>query len=629
MFDFVHENKRVAQVILALIILPFAFWGIDSYRKSGGGDALATVNGEKITPQEFDNAVRQQEGRMREMLGDKFDPAIFDKPEVRNSILDNLLTQHLMMSQAQASGLRVSDDQLAQIISGIEAFQADGKFDKQRYEAVLRSQSMTPLSFESRMRQEIALRQLTDAYTQNGYAAQTTADAMIRMNEQQRVVSTYPISPDAFTAQVKVDDAEIKAFYDKNPAQFNVPEQARVEYVVLSPEALMPQVAVDEGEIRKYYEEHKNEFGTPEQRHAAHILITVSPKATSAEKEAARAKAEQVLALVRKSPGKFAELARQYSQDPGSAVQGGDLGEFGRGMMVKPFEDAVFQMKAGEISGIVESDFGFHIIKLVGIVPAKSEPLEAVKASIAAKLKSQKAADRFTELADKFGNTAYEQSDTLQAAADLVKLPVQKSAWMYKGVPGPFPWTDKTLQAVFSKEVVSEKRNSAAVEIGPNTLIAVRMLEHKPASTLPLSDVSSDIRKRLVREKAFFLASKQGQAVLDQLKRGERVNVAWKKGRTFTRTQGGPDQELANMVFQMDASKLPSYFGAENPQAGYVLMRLDEVKDVGAIDDAKRARYEQELRKITGEAMLQDYVNESRKHASVSIKAAPAPAGQK
>ena len=621
MFDFVHEKKRLVQIVLLLIILPFAFWGVDSYRKSGGGEALATVNGEKIHQQEFDDALRQQQGRMREVMGDKFDPALFDKPEVKHSILENLVSQHLLMLQARAAGLTVSEEQLAQVIAGIEAFRKDGKFDKQQYVTVLRSQNMSPLMFEARVMQELGMRQLTDAYTQNGYASNTAADKLIHMNEQQRVVSVSRIAPDAFLKQASIDDAAVKNYYEKNSTEFQTPEQARVEYLTFSAEALQSQVTVDDAAVKKYYEEHQSEFGEQEQRQAAHILIAVAAQAPDAEKQAAKARAEQVLQQVRQSPAKFAELAKQYSQDPGSAGNGGDLGLFGRGMMPKLFEEAVFQLKLNEISGLVQSDSGFHIIRLLTVKPAKTLPLAEAKGAISQKLKLQQANDRFAELAEKFSNIVYEQSDTLKPAADLVKIPVQQSAWLIKGRPATLPWTDKALQAVFAKEVLKGKRNSSAVEIAPNTLMAVRLLEYKPASARPLAEVSDAIRLKLQHMQALDLAFKQGKAALEQLQRGEKPNLEWKSSKTFTRSQRAEeDSELVSKVFQLKVDKLPAYVGVESEQGGYVLARVEAVMEGAVIDDVKRARYMQQLRQLTGDELFQAYLTDIKKHADISIK---------
>ncbi len=623
MFNFVQNKKRLVQIVLALIILPFAFFGMESYQNQDGGEALATVDGEKIGQQEFDNALRQQQDRMREMLGNNYDPAMFDQPESKRPVLENLVTQRLLMLQARAAGLAVSDSQLAQAIAGIEAFQQDGKFDKQRYETALRGENMSPQTFEMRVAQELSMRQLTDAYTQNGYASHTAADNLMRLNEQQRVVAVAEITHQPFLQSVKVDESAVKSYYETKQKEFQTEEQVRVEYVIFPADALQAQVVVDEGEIRKYYEEHQPEFGTQEQRQAAHILITLTPQASGADKQAARTRAEQVLQQVKQSPGKFSELAKQHSQDTGSAANGGDLGLFSRGMMVKPFEEAAFKLSLGEVSGLVQSDFGLHIIQLLAIKAAKIQPLNEVRNDVAQKLKLQKANDKFPELAEKFSNMVYEQSDTLASAAELVKMPLQQSAWLSRGQAEMPPWTGKALQAVFSEDVIKNKRNSAAVEIAPNTLLAVRLLEHKPVSIRPLAEVSGGIRQTLLRQRAVELASAQGKATLEQLQRGEKVGVQWQPAVTVTRQKlaGLDNNNLSRLVFQVNPGKLPAYVGVENAQGGYLLAQVQSVKDVTAIDDASRLPYLQKLRQLTGEALFQAYVADAKKHANISMKA--------
>lgn len=622
MFDFVHEKKRLVQIVLLVLILPFAFWGVSSYRSTVGGNALATVDGEKITQQDFDSAMKQQQDRMRELMGSNYNPAMFEQPEIKASILNNLISQRLLVAKARAAGLTVSDDQLAQVIAGIDAFQKDGKFDKQQYETVLSRQNMSPQMFEARVRQQLAMSQLTEAYSQNGYSSDVVAGNLIRLNEQQRMVSVAQIAQDSFMKQVKVSDADVDAYYQKNQAEFKVPEQAKVEYVVFSANALLPQMTVSDEEVKKYYEEHRSEFGMPEQREAAHILIPVASQASEAEKRAAKAKAEQILQQVKQAPAKFAELAKKYSEDPGSAANGGDLGFFGHGMMVKPFEDAAFSLKPGEISGLVQSDFGFHIIKLLAIKPAQIRQLAEVRSGIAQKLKQQKADDKFAELAEKFSDAVYEQSDSLKPAAELVKMPVQQSGWLEKGRPGSHPWTDKALQAVFSDDVVKEKRNSSAVEVAPNTLLAVHMLEYKPASTRPQAEVAADIRLKLQRQQAAELAAKQGQEMLAKLQQGGKVDLTWKPVQTVTRARhDGLEPGLVRLIFQANADKLPAYVGTESLQGGYVLARVESVKQDGVVDDAKLARYARQLRQLTGEELFKAYLANARKQAGISMPA--------
>lgn len=621
MFDFVHERKRMVQIVLALIVLPFALWGVDSYRHSGETVSLAKVNGEKISQQEFENAMEQQRQRIRERVGAKFDPTLFDKPEIKHSVLEGLVAQRLMMSGAHEAGLVVSDDQMAQIIATVGAFQKDGKFDKQQYEVALRAQGMNPAMFEYRVRQDLMTRQLTDAFTQNGYAADAVAANLIRLNEQQRIVSLEKLDFTAFTKQAQVSEAEIKAYFEQNPQEFYIPERAKIEFVTLSVEALMAQAVVKDSDIKAYYEEHLSEFGSQEQRQAAHILITLSKQASDAEKMEAKRKAEEILQQVKKSPAKFAALAKQYSQDPGSAANGGDLGMFGRGAMVKPFEESVFSLKVGEISGLVQSDFGYHIIKLVAIKAPKVQPLSDVRAMISQRVKFQQSSDKFAELAEKFSNTLYEQSDSLKPAAELVKASVQSGVWLSKDKQSSAAWNEKFLQAVFSDDVLKNKRNTAAIEIAPNTLMAARVTEYQAASVRPLVEVTSAIRAKLQQQVAKQALRVRGKQLLEQLQKGEKPAVVFQTAQTLTRAQHADlSQEVVKALFGADTSKLPAYVGIEDAQLGYLLARIDAVKDAAVVDDMKRNRYAQQIRQITGEEMLAAYLADAKKHADITMK---------
>jgi peptidyl-prolyl cis-trans isomerase D len=621
MFDFVHEKKRVVQIVLALIILPFAFWGIDSYRNAGGPEALATVNGDKIGPQEFEEAMEQQRQRIREMAGSNFDPAFFDQPEIKRAVLEGLVTQRVLADDARDAGLMPSEEQIALLLINIGAFQKDGKFDNETYEAALKARGMNKQLFESRLRKDNATRQLTDTYAQNGYAADTVAEMLIRLNEQQRVVAVASLSAESFLSKVQIGDADVSSYYDQHAADFQLPERAEVEYVKFSAEALEPTIKVADEQVKQYYEEHASEFGTQEQRQAAHILIMVAKQATDAEKQAALAKAEDVLKQAKQSPAKFAALAKQYSQDPGSAANGGDLGMFGRGAMVKPFEESVFSLKPGQLSELVQSEYGYHIIKLLAVKPARMQPLAEVRGMITQRLKSQLAADKFAELAEQFDNTVYEQSDTLKPAAELVKSSVQRGGWLSRGQAPNGIWTDKVLQAVFSEDVLKNKRNSAAIEIGPNSMLAVRVLEYKPASTRPLGEVAQAIRQKLQRQRAAEMAEKQGADMLAALQRGDKPAVGWKPAQSLSRNQRtAVAPELLQAVFRADTGKLPAYVGVNSAQGSYLLARIDAVRETGAIDAAKRSGYARQVRQMTGEELLMAYLADAKKRADISMK---------
>lgn len=623
MFDLVREKRRAVQIVLALIIVPFALWGVDSYRKSGGATPLATVNGIKIGQQEFDNALQQQQDRIREMAGSNFDPAFFDNPEIKHSILDGLVTQHLLAEEAQRIGLSLTDEQIAQVIASIGAFQVDGKFNKKRYEEVLNQKGMNRFGFESRVHQDLLIRQLTDAYTHNGYASDTVATNLIRLNEQQRKVAVASLDAAAFMKQVKLPDNAVSDYYKNNAQEFQVPERAKVEYVTFSVDSLLSRVTVSDDEIKQYYKDHQSEFGTQEQRRAAHILISVGKQASDAEKQAAKAKAEQVLRQVKKSPGKFAELAKQYSQDFDSALKGGDLGMSVRGTMtgpLKPLENEIYRIKPGEIGDLVQTDFGYHIIKLLAVKPAKIQALNKVENMIRQRLKLQHANDKFAELAENFSNTVYEQSDSLEPAAKLVKMPIQRGVWLTKGQAPAGLWTDKVLQAVFSEDALQNKRNIEAVEVVPNAMLSARVTEFKPASVRPLSEVSAMIQQKLKRQQAVNIAIQQGKKTLEQLQRGEKPRIKWKKEQNITRNQRSDiEPGLLQAIFRADDGKLPAYVGASS-QNGYTFARIDAVKYPAQSDESNIGRYKQQIRQITGEAMLTAYLADLRKNADITMK---------
>lgn len=583
---------------------------------------MASIGSQKILQREFEQALRDQQDKIRAMLGRNVDPAVLESAEVRFSVLEGLIEERLLLTEAFRTGLNVPDAQLAAFIQDMPDFQVQGKFSRQRYEVFLRSQGLTAVSYDARLRQQLALQQLADTYTQNVFIPNTVVDRFIRLNEQQREVSQAHILIEKFLPQAKVDAAAIRAYYDKHRGEFEVPEQVRLEYLVLSPDVLAPQVQVSPEEIKKYYDERPAEFGQAEERRASHILLQVSPNAGEAEKAAAREKAEQLLKQASQSPGSFADLAKKHSQDTGSAASGGDLGFFRRGAMVKPFEDAVFQMNANEIRGPVQSEFGFHIIKLAAVKPGKVSSLEEVKGKIEQELKKQKAGKKFTEVAESFSNTVYEQGDSLKPAAGQFKLSIQQSPWIKrKGGDVVFPATEKMLVAVFSEEVLKNRRNTEAVEVAPNTLVAARVLDYKPASTRPFEEVSSEIGKHLARNQAQESAVKQGRAELAKLQEGGDAGVAWDAPNLVSRRQPqGLHDAALREVFKADVAKLPAYVGVENPQGGYILVRISRITEAGKIDDAKRRIYEQQLRQLGGQAEFAAYLASLKKKSEIKIR---------
>ena len=614
MFDAVRNNKKIVQVFLVLIALPFAFFGVESFRDGGAGVDVAKVGEVKISQQEFQQAVREQQDRLRGQLGE-LDPKVLDNPEFRQAILDDLIDQRLLFQEARKRHLFASDDAVRQAIMAVEAFQDNGQFSQQRYEALLSAQGMSPAGFEAQVRQDLALQQLAGTIGRSGIVSQRVTDNVLALQSEARHVQEFVLPVENYVAKVKLEDGAAKKFYDENTEQFRTPDQAKVEYVVLTPESLA--VEVSEAEIKAWYDGHKERYQQPEERRASHILIA----AEKLGKDKARQKAEEVLREVQAKPAAFAELARKHSDDPGSASQGGDLGFFGRGMMVKPFEDATFALRDGEISGIVESDFGFHIIKLTGQHVAREKPLAEVRGEIERELKSSAVARKFAEAAESFSNMVYEQSDSLQPVAEQFKLKIQRSDWIGReanpaaGVLG----NAKLLSAVFSDDTIQNKRNTEAVEVAQNTLVAARIAEYQPASVQPLAGLQATIEKLLVNQEAQKLARADGEARLAALQSGTD-KLAWGADKVVSRMDARllPPQ-AAPLVFRMDKSKLPGYAGVDLPGKGYALYRLSKVTPGAALDTARRQGLQGQLRSLAAQQEVAMYLSALRARYKVDV----------
>lgn len=614
MFDAVRNNKKIVQVFLVLIALPFAFFGVESFRDGGAGVDVAKVGEVKISQQEFQQAVREQQDRLRGQLGE-LDPKVLDNPEFRQAILDDLIDQRLLFQEARKRHLFASDDAVRQAIMAVEAFQDNGQFSQQRYEALLSAQGMSPAGFEAQVRQDLALQQLAGTIGRSGIVSQRVTDKVLALQSEARHVQEFVLPVENYVAKVKLEDGAAKKFYDENTEQFRTPDQAKVEYVVLTPESLA--VEVSEAEIKAWYDGHKERYQQPEERRASHILIA----AEKLGKDKARQKAEEVLREVQAKPAAFAELARKHSDDPGSASQGGDLGFFGRGMMVKPFEDATFALRDGEVSGIVESDFGFHIIKLTGQHVAREKPLAEVRGEIERELKSSAVARKFAEAAESFSNMVYEQSDSLQPVAEQFKLKIQRSDWIGReanpaaGVLG----NAKLLSAVFSDDTIQNKRNTEAVEVAQNTLVAARIAEYQPASVQPLAGLQATIEKLLVNQEAQKLARADGEARLAALQSGTD-KLAWGADKVVSRMDARllPPQ-AAPLVFRMDKSKLPGYAGVDLPGKGYALYRLSKVTPGAALDTARRQGLQGQLRSLAAQQEVAMYLSALRARYKVDV----------
>ncbi len=616
MLEAIRERAQgwFAKIILALIAIPFALWGVDSYLKDAGNSvAVATVGDRDITRQEFDQELRQLREQGRNT----------DAPQLRQAVLTALVNRSLELQQVEKAGLRVPDALVGELIRGAPMFLDNGQFSNPRYQEWLRQQNLSAPVFERRFRDNLLVQQLMSGVLAGVGVSRTSVEGVIRANEERRAVSVVELSAEGFLPRVAVTPADARAYYDGHQEEFKVPEQARLSYVVLSRASLEAQVEVSEAELKKFYEDHAAKYATPEERRARHILLNLPEKAGEAEEKAVRAKAEALVKDVRATPAKFAELAKQNSQDPGSAAQGGDLGFFPRGGMVKAFDDAVFAMKPGEVSEPVRSPFGYHIIRLEAVKPATTKPFEAVRGELAMEVKRDKAGRQFAEAADAFGNLVYEQSDSLKPAADAYKLPILKSDWVARDgkVPPPLGHP-KLIEAVFIEDVLKNGRNSEAVEVAPGVMVAARVEEYQPASIQPFERVAAALTEQLRRQKAREMAIKQGQAWLAELAQGKAVSeLRWGASQDVSRLDHGTlkGEKLLAAIFRASTEKFPSYAGAETA-GGFTLAKVEGVKAAPVADDAKRQAYLAQVRTLLARELRSAYYQSLKDRMGVTIK---------
>ena len=630
MFDFIRTHQRLMQLILLILILPsFVFFGIQGYnRLQGGGEGVAKVGGQTITEGELDAAQREQIQRMQQRFGAGVDPKLVDTPEMRAQTLDGLVAQRALVLEAQRNGLGASDRKLQETIMAIPALQDEGHFSPDRYRSLLAAQGITPVGFEARLREDLALQRMNAAIQDSVMIPQKVADRIATIVEQQRDVAPATLKVADFARQVKLAPDAVQKEYDAHPEQYQTPEQVKAQYLVLSPETLTSSAVVSADAARQYYDQNKKRYEVPEQRRASHILIAVAKDASEADRAKARAKAEEALVKVRANPGDFAKLAKQYSDDPGSAEKGGDLDFLAKGATVPPFEAAMFQLKEKQISDLVATDFGFHIIEVTAIKPAVVKGFDEVKGEIDAELTKQAAQKKFTDTAEAFSNAVYEQGDALDPIAKKFGLALQTAENVArvtnatdKQDPAKPLTNPKVITALFSADSLKTRRNTEAVEIAPNTLVAARVIDYKPAIRKPLAEVADAIKTMLAGREAKQLAEQTGKTKLSQLQRGEAAGeIDFGAQKTISRTNGsGYPPEALTEIFKADARKLPAYAGLQLPSGDFAVYRIVKVTAPADANPVQRAALTQTLTKQSGALEFDAYLADLRRRAKVQI----------
>jgi peptidyl-prolyl cis-trans isomerase D len=636
MFEFIRTHQRLMQFLLLLLILPsFVLVGVSQYESRGSNDGVATVDGRTITQQEWESAQRRQIEQARAMMGAQFDQKMFDTPEAKQEVLDSLVAERAINAEVARNNLTVGSEALYKaILEQTGMRKPDGSFDLEAYKGFLKAQGMSAESFEQRIRYQMAVQQLAASVQATAFAPRSVAGRLSDLNDQQREVQELLFPAANYASQVKVTDEMVKAYYEKHAALFQVPETIKAEYVVLNPEAVEKLVTVSDAEIADAYNKNKARFSTAEKRSASHILVTVAKDAKPADDAAAKAKAQAILAEVQKAPNDFAKIAKAQSQDPGSAELGGDLGVVEKGLFDKPVEDVIYALKEGETSGLVRSSFGYHIVKVTKVVPATQRTLEEAKPEIAAELKKTKLSSKYSELAETFTNTVYEQSDSLKPVADKLGLSIETVEGLTRtpnpALGKPLLNNDKFLKAIFSQDAIANKRNTEAVEVAPSTLVSGRVLEFKPATKRPLAEVDAAIRQRVTQEEEMRLARQAGEAKLAAAKAsGDAAGFGDVKNVSRTMQQPTIHPAAAMAVLKADVSKLPAYVGVELPGQGYGVYRIGKVTQPAQADQARRKQEAEAIARAMGNAELYGYVEALKKKAKAKLNVKPADLGAK
>lgn len=585
MFEFVRTHNKIMQVLLFLLIFPsFVLVGINGYnRMREKGDAVAKVDGHEILQGDWDAQHRQEVERIRSRVPN-VDPKLLDSPQAKYATLERMVRDRVIAAEAAKAKLTASDAALArelqqnQVIASLRG--PDGKLDMAKYRQLVGAQGMSPEMFEENVRADLTARQVMQGVMATSFATPAQAAPSLNAFFERREVQVARFDPKDYAGKVSPSDTELDAYYKAHPAEFQAPEQATVEYLVLDLDAVKKGITVNEADLKTYYEQNIAKYAQPEQRRASHILIAVPKGASQADKDKAKAKAQELLAQVRKNPESFAEVAKKNSQDPGSAPNGGDLDWQTRGAFVKPVEDAIFSLKKGQIGDPVESEFGYHIVKLTDVREAKQKTYEDVRPELEAQLKQQQAQRKFAEVAETFSNTVYEQSDSLKPAADKLKLQIQTADNVQrtpaKGMTGVLA-NPKFLAALFAPDSLDKKRNTEAVEVAPSTLVSGRIAQFTPAHTLPFAEVKDKVRERVVAAKAAELAKKDG---MDRL-------AAWKSNPASAQLPAAvlvsrqqTQQQPASVVesaLRADPAALPSFAGVDLGEQGYAIVKVNKV----------------------------------------------------
>jgi peptidyl-prolyl cis-trans isomerase D len=631
MLSTIREKTQgwIATILLALIGIPFALWGINSYFERGGKLTVAEVDGVTIDANEYRQALEQQRQQLQQMLGRGVDPRMFDNPAFKQQVLNGLIDRTLVRMQAEKAGYRVGNAELSAFIQSIPQFQRNGHFDPQLYEQLVRQAGLRVPDFEQRLRNDTAVQQLGDGFTESAFVTETDLARLVQLQSEKREIDYSLVAPARFMGTASATAQDIEAYYQAHREEFKIPEQVRVQFIRLSVEDIAKAITPTEADLRKAYADNADRYVTPEERRVSHILIEVPANAPVEQQQKALKTAEEVRAQIVHGTD-FAQLARKYSADKVSAAKGGDLGFVRRGTMVKEFDAALFSLRPGQVSAPVKTQYGYHVLKLVAVKPEVRRSFAQVEPELRDQVRRRTAEDRFADLSEKFNDLVYEHPDSLNQAAETLGVPLQQSDWFSRSGGSGIAADPKVLEAAFSPEVITQANNSSPIETG-NALVALRLLAHKDATTKALGEVRAQVEQAVKQEHAQAAAAKFADELVAAAKSGSDLNAAAaqrgvpvNRNKVLTRAQSGQlDPRLVTAVFKATSPRSGKieYGKVALGTAGYAVYALKrvEVPPLEQLDPATKTQVRQLLERREGSDYYASYIAGLRQRVPVKV----------
>ncbi len=615
----------VAIFILGLLAVPFVFFGLDSYVQSVPQDAVAKVGDYEIKVSEFQAEFSRYRAQLRQQQGEAYDELQANRPEARRDFLENMIDRRLLLQHAQSMGMAISANTIADVIRNVPAFQVDGRFDPAIYRQRITASGQSASAFERELAADLLLQELPAAVSSSVIVTDADVDRWLRVQMETRQISYATIQSQAFDDQVSITDSEIEAFYNENQGQFMRPERVSVEYIELDTRDMAESLEIEEDVLRQRYEATQARFMTSERRRASHILITAGAERTEEE---ARALAQTLLERLENGED-FAELAAEYSDDPGSAGQGGDLGWIEPDVMMPEFEDALYDLQTGEIAGPVETEFGWHLIRLDEIEAPRGQTFEEARAEILEEVREERADDLYIELSERLIDLVYADPTGLEAVAEDLGLELQQAGPFSRFSAEGLMANPRVLDAVFSDLVLVERQASEPVEIDPNHAVVVRVTEHQPSEPRPLEDVADEIRSRLARDAAREAARAYAADLVERIQNGGETLEQIAEAEELDLQQ----QEATRRSFELGSQVLDELFSMPRPAAeanefevipsgnNWVLVRLEDVTPGSPTDadDAQRQSARQQIRFARSSREFEGLLQWLRENAEINV----------